>query len=262
VYEDPSQIQVHYAYKQGFGASSTVYAALFHPPSAPPGPEPGLPNPPSNPTTTPTATLYPSNTISRALPLTITIPPRHTHTHITRKCAIKVSSSHPDVELLAKEIKLLSLSRHRNVLRILATFALPPDHARVAIVTPYISGGSLRGILDWRSRLSSLAEDDQKSFSLSGLVFRRTSAAAANANSNDQRRGKLSEEEAKAVVKQVTEGLAYLHDRGFLHVSTCICARQLRTRLRLSNSVISKLGTCWSMRTGLFSLLILVLEAI
>lgn len=71
----------------------------------------------------------------------------------------------------------------------LATFTLPPDHARVAIVTPLIEGGSLLSILEWRARTP--------------------------------KRGRiaLDEEEVKAVVKQVLEGMAYLHANGFLHVS-------------------------------------------
>jgi hypothetical protein len=34
-----------------------------------------------------------------------------------RACAVKVSNSHPDVWGLFKEIRLLGLSRHPNVLR-------------------------------------------------------------------------------------------------------------------------------------------------
>lgn len=70
---------------------------------------------------------------------------------------------------------------------VLATFTLPPDHSRVAIVTPLIAGGSLAGILEWRSR--------------------------------SRREAALTEDETKAVITQVLAGLVYLHANGFLHVS-------------------------------------------
>lgn len=101
--------------------------------------------------------------------------------------------------------------------RVLATFTLPPDHRRIAIVTPLISGGSLLGILEWRSRLASPS-----------IFGRRSSLPFPSFNFPSQRKkeetlversGCLTEEEVKAVVKQVLEGLVYLHNRGYLHVS-------------------------------------------
>ncbi|BEI79602.1 hypothetical protein CcaverHIS002_0101310 [Cutaneotrichosporon cavernicola] len=108
-----------------------------------------------------------------------------------RECAVKVSSASSDLGLLSKEARLLSLCRHPNVLRVLATFTLPPDHARVAIVTPLIHGGSLAGILDWRACTPS----------------KRRPAGAHG----------FDEDEIKAITKQVLDGLAYLHQNGFLH---------------------------------------------
>ncbi|EJT47946.1 hypothetical protein A1Q1_03181 [Trichosporon asahii var. asahii CBS 2479] len=132
----------------GFGASSTVYSAVFN---------------------------DPDSTIDE-----------------WRPCAVKVSST--DLSQLIREAHLLGLCRHPNVLRVLATFTLPPDHARVAIVTPLIEGGSLLSILEWRARTP--------------------------------KRGRiaLDEEEVKAVVKQVLEGMAYLHANGFLHAGNLLLA--------------------------------------
>ncbi|ORY29657.1 kinase-like domain-containing protein [Naematelia encephala] len=125
-----------------------------------------------------------------------------------RTCAIKISSSHPDVEQLLKEARLLGLSRQQNLLRILATFTLPPDHKRVAIVTPLIPGGSLAGILEWRRRLSGTP----KLGHFGGLrKFGRKHEVDAEENKG------LTEEEVKAIVRQVVEGLEYLHAEGFLH---------------------------------------------
>lgn len=81
---------------------------------------------------------------------------------------------------------------------VLATFTLPPDHARVAIVTPLVPGGSLAGILEWRNRHPP----------------RRAAGNALQGLANG-----LSEDETRAVIKQVLDGLVYLHANGFLHVS-------------------------------------------
>jgi serine/threonine protein kinase len=91
---------------------------------------------------------------------------------------------------------------------VLATFTLPPDHHRIAIVTPLISGGSLAGILQWRSKLAA----EPSHSGLGRFRFGR------KAEVEDEPVGRLDEEEIKAVVKQVLEGLGYLHQRGFLHV--------------------------------------------
>ena len=100
--------------------------------------------------------------------------------------------------------------------RILATFTLPPDHHRIALVTPLVSGGSLSGILEWRTRLSVTPKTHRN--------FPRFNIGKKNEDLDDEAEiGKLDEEEIKAVTKQVLEGLAYLHHRGFLHVSlSCI----------------------------------------
>ncbi|KAL1409831.1 hypothetical protein Q8F55_003830 [Vanrija albida] len=129
----------------GFGASSTVYAAVFNVPGAG------------------DAEWYP--------------------------CAVKVSSASSDLGQLSKEARLLGLCRHQNVLRVLATFTLPPDHTRVAIVTPLIEGGSLAGVLEWRIRNAA----------------------------GTRHTGALDEDETKAVIRQVVDGLVYLHANGFLH---------------------------------------------
>lgn len=55
-------------------------------------------------------------------------------------------------------------------------------------------------------------------------------------------KGSLNEEEVKAVVKQVLNGLAYLHDSGYLHVShtDALLANQMLIRSRgTSKRVIS-----------------------
>lgn len=93
---------------------------------------------------------------------------------------------------------------------ILAAFTLPPDYRRVALVTPLIHGGSLAGILDWRSRLADTPKHRAR-FPLPHLKREHDSPTLP--------RGVLSEEEIKAVVKQVLEGLRYLHERGYIHVS-------------------------------------------
>lgn len=93
---------------------------------------------------------------------------------------------------------------------ILATFTLPPDHRRIAIVTPIISGGSLAGILEWRSRLAGDPKSGIGVFGGFKLGHKRY---------DGDLQGGLDEEEIKGVVKQVLEGLAYLHGNGFLHVS-------------------------------------------
>jgi len=103
---------------------------------------------------------------------------------------------------------------------ILATFTLPPDYRRIALVTPLVAGGSLAGILDWRSRLATSPQHHH----LPRFGIRKKHDEEAEPPT-----GSLEEEEIKAVVKQVLEGLAYLHARGFIHVSAgrtarvCIC---------------------------------------
>ncbi|KAK4687707.1 hypothetical protein P7C73_g2412, partial [Tremellales sp. Uapishka_1] len=177
----------------GFGASSTVHSGFFRASKKLAG-----------------GTDYPQPSSSIRIP----------DATGGRACAIKVSGVHSDVTQLFKETKLLGLSRHPNVLRfvvpldaapvlsllwslvsrILAAFTLPPDHSRIAIVTPFISGGSLAGIIAWRSGLASTPRGNR--FFGHGKT--------------KEDRG-LEEEEIKAVAKQVVEGLVYMHARGFLH---------------------------------------------
>jgi serine/threonine-protein kinase OSR1/STK39 len=85
---------------------------------------------------------------------------------------------------------------------ILATYTVPPHHDRVALVTPLISGGSLAGVLDFRE--SSPASERRR-----------------GKRSEEPIRG-LDEEEIKCVTRQVIDGLAYLHEQGFLHVGITI----------------------------------------
>lgn len=106
--------------------------------------------------------------------------------------------------------------------RILSAFTLPPDHHRIAIVTPLISGGSLAGILDWRSRLASTPKPTHR-FPRFGQNKR------SEENEGIGSKGKLEEEEIKAVIKQVLDGLVYLHERGFLHVSQLLLGCSRRT---------------------------------
>ncbi|ORX41094.1 kinase-like domain-containing protein [Kockovaella imperatae] len=182
----------------GFGASSTVYAAFFHPSLASP------------------SSFHDSSGTSRKPALTISIPAanpgtlRGLSTGESRECAIKVSSMYPDAGQMFKESRLLGLSRHPNVLRILATFTLPPDHRRIAIVTPLVDGGSLSGILEWRTRLCTTSKAHRRlgRFGMGGMQ---------NGEADEQSQGSLDEEEIKAVVKQVLAGLNYLHRNGFLH---------------------------------------------
>ena len=94
----------------------------------------------------------------------------------------------------------------------MATFTLPPDHQRIAIVTPLIEGGSLAGILNWRTRITTTPRSHGR-FSKLGL-------GRKSAEDDDlEHAGRLDEEEIKAVTKQVLEGLTYLHVNGFLHAS-------------------------------------------
>ncbi|ODN99409.1 STE/STE20/FRAY protein kinase [Cryptococcus wingfieldii CBS 7118] len=210
----------------GFGASSTVYAAVFTPPSYHSAPVPSAATP--APTQTqprhlqPTSASLPST--SRKPDLSISLPPTSASLSINvspgdltksngsaqpkeRPCAIKVSGYQYDAEQLFKEIRLLELCRHPNVLRIVTTFTLPPDHLRLALVTPLISGGSIAGILDWRSRLATPTKN-RSNFKFGKKRDLDTERPDA---------GGLEEEEVKGIVKQVLEGLAYFHERGYIH---------------------------------------------
>ncbi|WVF67916.1 hypothetical protein IAT40_002678 [Kwoniella sp. CBS 6097] len=201
----------------GFGASSTVYEGVFIVPPSQSIPlsqpmEPTLTRSTmtsnSGPTPTQTAhnTPLPSLDIPQFAGVTICGEERH--------CAIKVSTTHPDVEQLFKETRMLTLCRHPNVLRILSTFTLPPDHARIAIVTPLISGGSLAGLMDWRSRLTTTPKTHH--FPVFRVGHRRKDDGE-DGYGDESNKGRLDEEEIKCVVRQVLEGLMYLHTNGFLH---------------------------------------------
>ncbi|WVR08610.1 hypothetical protein IAU60_005665 [Kwoniella sp. DSM 27419] len=187
----------------GFGASSTVYQAVFTPP-------PTITEVTSRSTITPTPSA--PGTTRNTPNLSIITDPLAVSAKTERDCAVKVSSSHPDVDLLFKETRLLTLCRHPNVLRILSTFTLPPDHTRIAIVTPLIPGGSLAGILDWRSRLITTPKSTH--FPSFRLGHRKKEEEELD---QGKAKGKLDEEEVKAVVKLVLDGLVYLHENGFLH---------------------------------------------
>ncbi|WRT70607.1 uncharacterized protein IL334_007605 [Kwoniella shivajii] len=166
----------------GFGASSTVYEAIFTPPSAH-----ATEMKASSP-------LLSSDSRSNRKPnLLITLP--NTSNEFLKEviCAIKVSTSHPDVESLSREIRLLSLCKHPNVLRILSTFTLPPDHVRICLITP----------------------NDPRRFI--GRLGNRRRDEEDDADVDEADKGRLEEEEIKAVTKQVLEGLGYLHQNGFLH---------------------------------------------
>ncbi|WWC92176.1 uncharacterized protein L201_007130 [Kwoniella dendrophila CBS 6074] len=189
----------------GFGASSTVYEAVFTLPSSI---YPVITN-------STTKSGNPVNESSRKPNLSITVPSAIENGHEKERiCAIKVSTSHPDVELLGREIKMLSLCRHPNVLRILATFTLPPDNHRICLVTPFIPGGSLAGILSWRSRLNTTPKTHHFPSFRIGNRKRKDDDDDLDEDSN---KGRLDEEEIKCVTKQVLEGLGYLHQNGFLH---------------------------------------------
>lgn len=80
-------------------------------------------------------------------------------------------------------------------------------------MTPLVAGGSLAGILDWRRRLSDTPKQSHR-FSRLHLGGR-----AHDDGDGSEPAGNLEEDEIKAVTKQVLEGLHYLHDNGYLHVS-------------------------------------------
>lgn len=66
-----------------------------------------------------------------------------------------------------------------------------------------MAGGSLAGILDYRG--SSMELKSKRKGKGSETLF-----------------GGLDEDEIKCVTRQVVNGLAYLHEQGFLHVRTLI----------------------------------------
>nr|XP_018259722.1 STE/STE20/FRAY protein kinase [Kwoniella dejecticola CBS 10117]OBR81880.1 STE/STE20/FRAY protein kinase [Kwoniella dejecticola CBS 10117] len=203
----------------GFGASSTVYEAIFTPH------QPELLH-----LTDTISTVTPAGSDTKddingkssftakpkpklSIKVTHGIQSQDSPPLKERICAIKVSTSHPDVELLNREIKLLGLCKHPNVLRILSTFTLPPDHHRICLVTPLIPGGSLAGIMNWRSRLSTSPRNHRLGFRL-GRTKRRE---GEDVDEEVDQNGRLNEEEVKSVTKQVLDGLGYLHQNGFLH---------------------------------------------
>nr|XP_019051186.1 STE/STE20/FRAY protein kinase [Kwoniella bestiolae CBS 10118]OCF30116.1 STE/STE20/FRAY protein kinase [Kwoniella bestiolae CBS 10118] len=190
----------------GFGASSTVYEAIFTIPSS------IYPISTNSTITTTPPTASDERPKNGRPSLSISLPDNRVEVD-ERICAIKVSTSHPDVELLAKEIKLLGLCRHPNVLRILSTFTLPPDHHRICLVTPFIPGGSLSGILSWRSRLIT----SPKTHHFPSFRIGHRKHKNDDDGEGEEQNGRLDEEEIKCVTRQVLEGLEYLHTNGFLH---------------------------------------------
>ena len=97
-------------------------------------------------------------------------------------------------------------------------------------MTPFIAGGSLAGILNWRARLA-VTPGPSRSFRLN---------LGRKKEESEDSTGSLAEEEIKAVVKQVLAGLVYLHDRGYIHVGS---VEHLEQRSALIISGISKLAT-------------------
>ncbi|KIR30724.1 STE/STE20/FRAY protein kinase [Cryptococcus deuterogattii 99/473] len=181
----------------GFGASSTVYSALFTPPNTQSPTSPSASSTPadfyhsgSNPTLQ-SRHAFPAPGTSRKPHLSITLP---------------APSSLPTA-LVSGALEPGTSSHSQGVRPILATFTLPPDYQRIALVTPLISGGSLAGILDWRSRLATTPKTNH-TFKF-GIGHKRK-------EEEDGHTG-LEEEEIKAITKQVLEGLKYLHERGYIH---------------------------------------------
>jgi serine/threonine-protein kinase OSR1/STK39 len=66
--------------------------------------------------------------------------------------------------------------------------------------------------LNWRSRLADVPNHRHR------FRFGRKKSEDEVAEAGTGL-GRLDEEEIKGVMKQVLEGLVYLHERGFLHVS-------------------------------------------
>lgn len=119
---------------------------------------------------------------------------------------------------------------------------MPPDHRRIAFVTPLVRGGSLSGVLDWRSRLADTPKHAHTA------RFQLPRLHSQNQDENDGSpalpRGVLSEEEIKAVVKQVLDGLQYLHERGYIHVSRNIsCSLTSQRDVKAGNLLVEADGT-------------------
>jgi serine/threonine-protein kinase OSR1/STK39 len=95
-------------------------------------------------------------------------------------------------------------------IRIYSAFTVPPEHSEVAIVTPLVSGGSLLSLMAWRK---SLPADE-----VPNGLFRSMSGRGRPTQDLSLSRGRLTEEEIKATLKQVVCGLGYLHGQGIIHV--------------------------------------------
>ena len=100
-----------------------------------------------------------------------------------------------EARLLRKEVEMLSLLDHPNVLRIIESYE---DSQRIFLVNEYCTGGAL-------SKAVNLSVDPTK-FSLNDLL-----------KGPFQRKKGLQEGEVQHIIAQISEALAYLHKRNMAH---------------------------------------------
>lgn len=82
-----------------------------------------------------------------------------------------------DIDLLFREAELMKNLRHNNIIKVINCYTLP--NMQVVLVMEYLQGGDLVDYL--------------------------------------QEKGKLSEEEAKVIFKQIADAIRYCHEKRLIH---------------------------------------------